>query len=138
MRISDWSSDVCSSDLTASHDPGISAADDEELLGHELEYGHLAEAVRQLSCSTSRHAGDDEALLAPATIRRAAEARHRDVPVALEQATELLVGRSVLVERTGRRTRVPRRQDMDRCRLDGQLDAVGSGGESEEGRGGKE
>src|SRR3546814_15689088 len=78
MRISDWSSDVCSSDLTASHDPGISAADDEELLGHELEYGHLAEAVRQLSCSTSRHAGDDEALLAPATIRRAAEARHRD------------------------------------------------------------
>src|SRR3546814_9539243 len=110
MRISDWSSDVCSSDLTASHDPGISAADDEELLGRELEYGHLAEAVRQLSCSTSRHAGDDEALLAPATIRRAVEARHRDVPVALEQATELLVGRSVLVERTGRRTRVPDRK----------------------------
>src|SRR3546814_11067380 len=102
---------------TASQDPGISAADDEELLGRELEYGHLAEAVRQLSCSTSRHAGDDEALLAPATIQRAAQARHRDVPVAPVPATELLVGRSVLVEKTGRRTRVTHRTAMDMCRL---------------------
>src|SRR3546814_5362752 len=80
---------------TASHDPGISAADDEELLGRELEYGHLAEAVRQLSCSTSRHAGDDEALLAPATIRRAAEARHRAGPGAPDKAHAILLRRSV-------------------------------------------
>src|SRR3546814_15085676 len=33
MRISDWSSDVCSSDLAESHAPGLIAADDPNLLG---------------------------------------------------------------------------------------------------------
>src|SRR3546814_16276964 len=33
MRISDWSSDVCSSDLAEIHAPGLIAADDPNLLG---------------------------------------------------------------------------------------------------------
>src|SRR3546814_4225608 len=71
MRISDWSSDVCSSDLQRVHRRHLV----EELRLHELQAG-----MEQLSSDHQRHAAADE------------EHREREEQV---QGTEVLVVRSL-------------------------------------------